>query len=109
MCILLTSIVGSPHLLTLFECPVCVYKPTVRPVASRSLFLNIQLLTLLLVEYTLFARANLYYPTIRLCSYFSIIFVAHLRVYTHMMRCKISFMYEFRDGIIRDGIFNAMY
>ena len=40
-------------------CTLYVYKPTVLPVASGSLFLDIQLVTLLLKEFTLFARANL--------------------------------------------------
>ena len=49
-----------------------VYKPTVQlAVASHSLFFDIQVVTLLLVENTLFVRANLYYPTTRLPSYFS--------------------------------------
>ena len=40
-----------------------VYKPTARPVASHSLFLDIHKATQLLGEYTLFACVNLYYPT----------------------------------------------
>ena len=39
----------------------------------------------------LFAHANLCYPTTRLCSYFSTIFVAHLCVYTRRMGCKRGF------------------
>ena len=54
-----------------------VYLPTMWPIASCQLFFDIQVLTLLLGEYTLFARTNLYYLTTRLRSYFSIIFVAH--------------------------------
>ena len=69
-----------------------VYKPNVRPVASCSLFLDIQEVTLLLVEYTLFALANLDYPTTRLRSYFSTTFVAHLLVYTDTMVCNRSLM-----------------
>ena len=72
-------------------CPLHVYKPTVQPVASSSLFFDLQVVTLLLAEYTLFARANLCYPTTRLCSYFSTIFAAHLRVYTRTMGCKRDF------------------
>ena len=68
-----------------------VYKPTALPGESCSLFLDIQEVTLLLGKYTLFSSANLYYPTTRLSSYFSTIFVAHLRVYTHTMGCKRSF------------------
>ena len=52
-------------------CILHIYKPTVRPVASSSLFFDFQIVTLLLAEYTLFARANLCYPTTRLRSYFS--------------------------------------
>ena len=60
-------------------CTLHVYKSTKQPVASR-LFLDIQVVTLLLGEYTLFAQGNLYYPTTRLHSYyFSTIFVAHER------------------------------
>ena len=59
---------------------IYIYKPTVWPVASRNLFLDIQVMKLLFGQFTLFARANLYYPTIRPCSYFSTIFVAHLPV-----------------------------
>ena len=43
-----------------------VHKPTVRPLSSRSVFFDVQVVTLLLAEYTLFTRANLYYPTTRL-------------------------------------------
>ena len=62
-----------------------VYKPTMRPVASYSLFLYNQEVTMLLEEYTLFAHANLYYPTTRLHScFFSTRLVAHLCVYIHV-------------------------
>ena len=67
-----------------------IYKPTVLPVASSSLFFDLQVVTLLLGKYTLFARANLCYPTTRLCSYFSPISAAHLRVYSRTMGCKRS-------------------
>ena len=73
-------------------CTLHIHKPTVQPVASCSLFLDIQEVTMLLGECTLIARANLYYPTIRLRSYFSTIFVAYLRVYTCSMGC-IYFIY----------------
>ena len=43
-----------------------IFKPTVRPVASRRLFFDIQVVTLLLGEYCFFARASLYYSTTRL-------------------------------------------
>ena len=76
-------------------CTLHVYKPTVWLVASRSLFLDFQPVRLLLGQFTLFAHANLYYPTNRLRSYFSTIFVAHLPVYTRMMGCKRSF----RSGV----------
>ena len=62
------------HTLT---CTLHVYKPSVQPAASNSLFLDIQGVTLLLRQFTLFAHANLYYPTTSLRSDFSIIFVAH--------------------------------
>ena len=71
-------------------CTLHVYKPTVRPVASSSLLFDLQVVTLLLAEYILFARANLYYPTTRLRSYFSTIFAAHLHVYTRTLGCKRS-------------------
>ena len=70
-----------------------VYKLNVRPVASSRLFLDIQEVTLLLGEYTLFAVENLHYPLTRLCSDFSTIFVALIRVYTRTMGCKKSFRY----------------
>ena len=60
------------HLLALYvlydtlTCTLHVYKPTIQPVANHSLFLEIQVVTLLLGEYTLFARANLNIPTTRL-------------------------------------------
>ena len=41
-------------------------KPILQPVLSRSLILDVQVVTHLLGEYTLFAGANLYYPTTRL-------------------------------------------
>ena len=71
-------------------CNLHPYKLTVGLVASRSLFFDVQEVTLLLGKYTLFARANLYYSTTRLRSYFSAIFAAHLRVYTRMMGRKRS-------------------
>ena len=79
-------------------------------VDSCTLFLDIQEVTLLLGEYTLFARANLYYTTTRLHSYSSTIFVAHIRVYTHTVGCKRSFrqsMYAFsvKHSNISDGQF----
>ena len=88
-----TGLVSSPlylHCLHVsYDTPTCnlyVYKP----VANRRLFFDGQVLTLLLVEYTLFAHANLYYPTTRQSSYFSTIFAAHLRVYSCTMGCKKS-------------------
>ena len=51
-------------------------------------------MTLWRAEYTLFARANPYYPTTGLRSYFSTIFAAHLRVYTRTTGCKRSFRYR---------------
>ena len=64
-------------------CTLHVYKPTVRPVANRSLFLDIQEVTLLLGEYTLFARTNLYYPNTRLPHIFQQ-YSQHTYVYKHM-------------------------
>ena len=52
--------------------------------------LIVQVVTLLLGKYTLFACANLCYPTTRLCSYVFNIFAEHLRVYTCTMECKRS-------------------
>ena len=65
-----------------------VYKPQVWPVASRILFLDIQVVILSLGEFSLFAHANLYHPTTRVCLYFSTILVAHLHVYTRTMLCR---------------------
>ena len=88
MCILLASAVGFPiylHCLHVsyhgLKCTLHVYKPNVRPVAGRSLFLNILVMTHLLKEYTLLASANPFYPTTRLRLYFSKIFAADLHVY----------------------------
>ena len=78
----------SPFTCRVCTCTLHVYKPTVWPVASSSLFFDFQVVTMLLAEYTLFAHANLCYPITRLCSYFSTIFTAHLRVYTYTMGCK---------------------
>ena len=82
------SLAGFAH--AVYYTPVylaCNY-PTVLPVARHRLFFNIQVATLLLDEYTLFVRANLYKPTMRLHSYFSTIY---LRVYTAMKGYKRSF------------------
>ena len=66
MCIFLGSVVGSPnfhHCLHVFyhtlTCTMHVDETTLRPAASRSLFLDVQLVTLL-GQFILFARANLY-------------------------------------------------
>ena len=66
---------------------------TLYQVASSRLFLDIQEVTLLLGEYTLFSVENLNYPSTRLCSYFTTISVAHVYVYTRTMGCKKSFRY----------------
>ena len=100
MCILLASVLHvSLHGLHMpydtLTCTLHVYKPTVQPVASHSLFLDIQVVTLLLGGFTLFANAHaLYRPTTRLHSNFSTIFEAHLRVYRFTMGCKRSFRLE---------------
>ena len=91
--VLPTLLQGLPVPYNTLTCSLHVYKPTVQPVASCVLFLYIQVVTFLLKEMTLFARANLCYPTTRPCSCFSIIFIAHLRVYTRTMRCKRIYMY----------------
>ena len=65
-------------------CTSHVNKLTVWPEASRSLFLDIQVETLLLGEFSLLARANLCYPSSRLL-YVSTIFLAHLYVYTYIL------------------------
>ena len=74
-------------------CTLHMYKPAVQPVASRSMFLDIQVLTSLLRKFILFPRANLCYPTTRLLPgyYFSTVFLAHLCIYRRMMGCKRSF------------------
>ena len=75
------NVAGAPHSLAgvahaesytklvLYLCTLYVYKPTVQPVTGHSLFLDVQVVTLLLGEYILFARSNLYYPTTRPRSY----------------------------------------
>ena len=80
----------SPFTSRVCTCTLHVYKPTVRRVASSSLFFDLQVVTLLLAEYTLFVR-EICYPTTRLRSYFSTIFAAHLRVYTRTTGCKRGF------------------
>ena len=61
--------------------PNLYIKPTVEPVTSQNnLFFDIQVVTPLLGEFSLFASANLYYSTTRLCADFSTIFLAQLRV-----------------------------
>ena len=60
------------------------------PVASCSLFFDVQVLTFLSEKYSLFAHANLCHLTTRLRSYFLTIFAAHLCVFTRMMGCKAS-------------------
>ena len=100
MCIIFASVVGFPHLLTLFACVLSYTHVYLRAykssVAGCSLFLDIYFNTVqvsdtLFERIHVFASANLCYPTIRPCSYFSIIFAAHLRVYTRTMGCKRSF------------------
>ena len=95
MYIPLASVVCSPHLLTL--CAVsyihmylaCIlYKQTV-PVASCSLFLDIQLLTLLLGECTLFACPKFYYPT-TMFIFFTNMCNILVCIYTHTIGCKRS-------------------
>ena len=71
-------------------CALHVHKPTEQLVASGSLFLDIQVVTFLLGDCRLFARANLYYLTNRLRSHISTIFAAHLHVCTRAMGCKRS-------------------
>ena len=60
-------------------CILHPYYPAVGPVASGSLVFDVQVVTLLLGKYALFAHVNLCYSTTRLRSYFSTIFAAHLR------------------------------
>ena len=86
----------SPFTCRVCTCRIihCMYLAsilTLGPLASRSLFFDVQVLTLLLEKYSLFARANLCYPTTRRRSYFSTIFAAHLHVYTNTMGFKRSF------------------
>ena len=81
---------GAPYLLVLFARAV---RYTHKYLASTlthcgvcNLFFDVQEVTLLLGKHTLFARANLCYPTTRLYSYFSTIFAACFHVCT--MGCK---------------------
>ena len=84
--IFLASVSGASCVLTGFACALMytllAYKPTAWPVASHSLYLDIQIVALLLEQFSLFARANLYYPTTRVCLYFSTVFWVHLRIHT---------------------------
>ena len=61
-------------------CTWHVYKPTVRPVASCSLFLDIQVVTLLMGEYTLLAHTN---PSTRLPHIFQQ-YSQHTYMYIHI-------------------------
>ena len=97
MCILLASVVAS-HTFIYIVCTCCkihVYLACISThlllVASHSLFFNVNVVTLLLGEYTLFARANLCYPTTNLHSYFSTLFAAQIRVYARKMASMRSF------------------
>ena len=83
------SSLSTMYIYVLYMIHSYVHKPTVQSVASVSLFLDIQEVALLLGEYTLFACTNSYYPTTRLRSYFSTIFVEHLLA--HVMGYKRSF------------------
>ena len=69
MCILLGSVAGPNHLLKGFA--LHVYKPTVQLIASHSLCLVSQVVTFSLGDCSLYACANLLYPTIsyvNICS-----------------------------------------
>ena len=73
MFIFLTSVAAASYVLTEFaRAPtgaLHVYKPTVWPVASCSLYFDIQAMTLLLGEFNYLAHANLHYTTTRPPSY----------------------------------------
>ena len=84
---------GLHVLYNTLTCTLNPYQPSVGPVASRSLFFDVQILTLTLGKYTLFARANFCYPTARLRLYLSTVFAAHLLVYTRTTGCKRSLRY----------------
>ena len=62
-------------------CTLHPYEAAVWPVSSCNLFFDVQVVTLLLGKYTLFAHAHLCYPTTKLRSYFSTIFAAHVCIY----------------------------
>ena len=98
-CIFLASVAVAPYLLALFARAVRythVYLASILTHCKAcSLCFDIQEVTLLLGKYTLFARANLCFPTTRLQSYFPTIFAAQLCVYTRMMGCKRSLMLSF--------------
>ena len=70
-----------------------------RPVASRSLFLDVQVLTVLLGQVTLFAHAISTTP-LTLSSKFSTIFVAHLRLYTSTTGCKRGLQEDFGSMVV---------
>ena len=67
----------------LYHTPMCtlhVYKPTVQPVGSVSLFLDIQEVTLLLKEFTCL-HVQMSATPLPGHAHFSTIFVAHVHVY----------------------------
>ena len=69
--VLLTYLHGLHVRYDTLTCALQVYKPTVRgPVANSRVFFDFQLVTLLMGEFSLFARAILYYPTTRLPQIF---------------------------------------
>ena len=63
-------------------CTVHVNKPTVQPVASQSLFLDVQIVTLLLGEFNL--------ATNRPWPYFSAIIVTHVDTYDELTKEKLK-------------------
>ena len=89
-CILLASVVGSPHLLTLFACAVrythvylaCI-KLTVQSVATHRLFFDLQVVTLLLVE---FSCLHVQISTTLLPGY-----VCIFQQYMHTLKCVYTF------------------
>ena len=83
-------------------CTLHVYKTTVRPVASSSLFFDLQVVTLLLAECTLFARAN------PLPGYVYIFqqYLQHTCVYIHVRwaaRAALSVSCKFGNFSLKPG------
>ena len=87
----------------------CMYRNLVaRPVASHSLFLDIQVVTLVLKKIHLICMCKFLPPHYQAISCFSIIFTAQLHVYTCPIGCKRGFMNtnarDYSDPVYKTGL-----